>query len=258
MSASPEILRSDKDGLCVLTLNRPHKLNSLTVSLFEALLLQLEEIAISTATIGCVVLRAAGRCFSAGHDLADLEAGETAPVPQFQAHVIEKLQNLPMPVIAAVHSHCYTGALELALGADLIVATQNARFADTHAKWSLTPIWGLSQRLPRRVGIAKAREMMFTCRTYTAAEAERMGLVNLVVPDDSLDAEVEKMARMILEQSWFSHRALKKLLRETDGMPIGAGLAHEIYYGAGFGPDFQSRINAFLSKKNNAPGIPTV
>src|SRR3546814_13713336 len=72
------------------------------------------------------------------------------------------LEVLPKPVIAAVHGHCYTGALEVALACDLIVAADNARFGDTHAKFAMTPIWGMSQRLPRRVGTATAKRLMFT------------------------------------------------------------------------------------------------
>ena len=86
------------------------------------------------------------------------------------------MELLPKPVIAAVHGHCYTGALEVALAADFIVASTTARFADTHAKWALTPVWGMSQRLPRRVGVSTAKRMMFTGATLKAEEALRVGL----------------------------------------------------------------------------------
>jgi enoyl-CoA hydratase/carnithine racemase len=152
-------------------------------------------------------------------------------------------------VIVAVHGVCYTGALELALAGDLIVAAESARFADTHAKWALTPIWGLSQRLPRRVGAAKAREMMFTCRTYTGRDAVTMGLADSCVEDAALDSPLDGLADEILSQSWFSHRANKRLLRETDGLPLAAGLAHEIYRTEGRGPDMRDRIANFTSRR---------
>ena len=104
----------------------------------------------------CCAARA--EVLSAGHDLKDIAAGEKPPKPWFQGETIEALANLPQPVISAVHGHCYTGALELALGGDMIVASANAKFADTHARWALTPVWGMSQRLPRRVGEAKAKK----------------------------------------------------------------------------------------------------
>ena len=151
-------------------------------------------------------------------------------------------------MIAAVHGPCYTGALELALAGDLLACSENAKFADTHARWALSPVWGMSQRLPRRVGLPKAREMMFTCRTYTGREAQSMGLANICVPDADFDAELEKLAAAILANSWHSHRANKALLVETDGLPLGAGLSYEIARSRGVGPDMAERIAAFQSK----------
>jgi enoyl-CoA hydratase len=249
MAMSGMVLREDRDGLALLTLNRPDKLNSLNVEVFEDLAAHVEALAGETQTVGCVVLRGAGRCFSAGHDLGDIATGEKLPRPHFQSHVIEALANLPQPVVTAVHGHCYTGALELALAGDIILAAEGAKFADTHARWALTPVWGLSQRLPRRVGQAKAHEMMLTCRTFTGAEAAAMGLANACFPDEGFEAAVEAFCRTILENSWFSHRANKRLMTATDGLPLAAGLAHEIYNGEGRGPDMHERIAAFAARK---------
>jgi enoyl-CoA hydratase/carnithine racemase len=242
------VLREDQDGLAMLILNRPEKLNSLNVEMFVELRAHVDRIASETDRIGLVIVRGAGKCFSAGHDLADIAKGERPPRPNFQSDTIEHLANLPQPVISAVHGHCYTGALELALAGDLIVAAESAKFADTHARWALTPIWGMSQRLPRRVGVSRAREMMLTCRTYSGAEAAAMGLANICVPDASFDAELRTLAATILANSWFSHRANKRLMIETDGLPIGAGLSHEVYRNAGVGPDMRDRIAAFNNK----------
>ena len=243
------VLRADAGGVATLTLNRPDKLNSLNVELFSALDAHVRAIAAAPqGSVGAVVLRGAGKCFSAGHDLGDIAAGEKLPVANFQAKVIERLAGLALPVITAVHGHCYTGALELALAGDIILASANAKFADTHAKWALTPVWGLSQRLPRRIGTYKAREMMFTCRTYSGAEAAAMGLANAVIPDDQFDAELARWTAEILANSPFSHAANKRLVTETDGLPIRAGLAHEIYRGEGVGPDMQARISAFTQR----------
>lgn len=243
------VLREDREGLATLTLNRPEKLNALTVALFAQLRAHVEAIARETDRVGLVVLRGAGKCFSAGHDLRDIAHGEAPPKPGFQADTIELLASLPQPVVTAVHGHCYTGALELALAGDLIFAAESARFADTHSRWALTPVWGMSQRLPRRVGLAKAREMMFTARTYTGAEAAAMGLANFCVADDRFDEELERLAREILANSWFSHRENKRLLADTDGMPLRSGLSWEIHRNAGRGPDMQSRIDAFVSRR---------
>ncbi len=244
----PLVIREDRAGLTTLTLNRPEKLNSLNVALFAELRAHVEAIAAQTEQVALVVVRGAGKCFSAGHDLADIAVGEKPPKPSFQADTIELLANLPQPVISAVHGHCYTGALELALAGDLILAADNAKFADTHAKWALTPVWGMSQRLPRRVGLAKSAEMMFTAKTYTAQEALAMNLANFCVPLADFDAEIDKLAQMILANSSFSHRANKALLKETDGMALPAGLSYEIHRSKGRGPDMQERIAAFSNK----------
>lgn len=245
----PTVLRNDSDGLATLTLNRPEKLNALNTEMFERLRDHAREIAAATDVIGCVVLRGAGRCFSAGHDLGSIGQGESGAEHNLQAGVIELLATLPQPVITAVHGHCYTGALELALAGDIILASSNARFADTHGRWGLTPIWGMSQRLPRRIGTYRAREMMFTCRTVEAPEALSIGLANAVIPDAEFDAQVEAYARDVLANSWFSARANKRLLLETDGLPLSAGLAHEVYRNEGRAPDTQQRIGAFAMRK---------
>ena len=242
------VLRQDRDGAATLTLNRPDKLNALNVELFAELDAHVRWIAGETDKVGLVIVRGAGRCFSAGHDLGDIATGEKLPEPFFQSRVIERLADLPQPVISAVHGHCYTGALELALAGDIVVAAEGAKFADTHAKWALTPVWGMSQRLPRRVGTYRAREMMFTCRTVQGPEAAAIGLADVCVPDAEFDARLEALAAQILANSWFSHRANKRLLRETDGLPLEAGLAHEVYRGEGRGPDMAERIAGFQSK----------
>ena len=242
------VLRTDRDGAATLTINRPDKLNALNVEVFVEMDAHVKQLATQTDTVGLVILRGAGRCFSAGHDLGDISVGEKLPEPFYQSKVIERLAGLPQPVISAVHGHCYTGALELALVGDIILAAEGAKFADTHAKWALTPVWGMSQRLPRRVGTYRARELMLTCRTVGGIEAERIGLADICVPDAEFDTRLEALSAQILTNSWFSHRANKALLTETDGLSMAAGLAHEIFRGQGRGPDMQARISGFQNK----------
>jgi enoyl-CoA hydratase/carnithine racemase len=240
-------VREDRDGWCLLTLNRPDKLNSLTVAVFRELRQHVLDLR-DDDRVGCVVLRGAGRCFSAGHDLADIAKGEEVPSPGWHSETLRLMEKLPKPVVAAVHGHCYTGALEVALAADFIVAADDARFGDTHAKWALTPIWGMSQRLPRRVGAATAKRLMFTADMIDAAEAVRIGLVEYAVPADRFDAEIEALAGRITANSAFSHAANKRLLEATDGDPLDAGLQWEVLENAGVGPDAQERIAAFTSR----------
>ncbi len=242
------VLRQDRNGAAYLTLNRPDKLNALNIATFRELRDHVDRLADETDRIGVVVVRGAGKAFCAGNDLAGIAAGDRPPTPFFQSETIEKLANLPQPVITAVHGHCYTGGLELALAGDLIVASQNAKFGDTHARWALTPVWGMSQRLPRRVGPAAARRMMFTCRTVAGAEALSIGLADYCFADAGFDQELDALVDEMLALSWFSHRANKKLMMDTDGLPLSAGLAHEIYKSAGRGPDSEARIAAFMAR----------
>lgn len=233
------VLRDDAGGVATLTLNRPDKRNALDIEVFGALEAFLDDIAARPDEIGVVVLRGAGSGFSAG---ADISRPARAPRRNYQASVIEKLANLPQPTVAAVHGHCVTGGLELVLATDLIVAAESARFADTHARFALVAGWGMTQRLPRRVGTYKAREMMFTAREYSGREAQAMGLATLCVADAELDKAVGELIAGIMAGSWFSHREHKRVLLRTDGMTLADGLADEAYRVAvRVGPDFRER-----------------
>lgn len=241
------VLRSDRDGLVTLTLNRPEKLNALTPELFLELDQHVDDIASSIDTVGLVVMRGAGRAFSAGNDLSRLavrstEAGRATPP---QARTIEKLADLPQPVVVAVTGFCLTGALELALAGDLIVASESAVFSDTHATWGLTPRWGMSQRLPRRIGRSKAMEMMLTARRYSGSAALEMRLADHCWSDSEFEEQLSILTSEILAGSWFTQRAAKKILAQTEGLALAQGLAHEAHYGEGAAPDSKERIARF-------------
>jgi enoyl-CoA hydratase len=243
---SERVTRHDADGLCTLTLNRPDKLNALDTPGFEALDAHLAALEGQPNNIGCVVLRGSGRGFCAG---ADLNAMGKVPVPPtFKPGVIERLGKLPQPVIAAVHGVCFTGGLELALACDFIVADSTARFADTHGKWGLVGAWGISQRLPRRIGVAAAKHMMMTARTVDAGEAKATGLVDLLALEGGLDERVARLAADVLANSWHTNFAVKRLMRETDGMSLAGGLAHEHRHYPGNAPDYEERIARFSKK----------
>jgi enoyl-CoA hydratase len=240
--------RDDKDGIAFLTLNRPQALNALSPALFVQLRNHIDAIAGQTDSVGCVVLQAEGRSFSAGNDLRAIQAGERAPSPTFQADTIVALERLPQPTIAAVQGHCYTGALELALGCDLLICSQSARFADTHGKFSMTPLWGMSQRLPRRIGPLRAKEIMFTGRVVEGAEAAAIGLANLVVPDAELHARTEQLARQIVANSWHTLRADKMLVDGSQNLGLTDGMAFERANSPGRGPDMEERLMKFAAK----------
>ncbi|MEO9255097.1 MAG: enoyl-CoA hydratase/isomerase family protein [Tepidiformaceae bacterium] len=242
------VLRNDQDGVSTLTLNRPAQLNALSPNLFIELRTHLDAIAAATDSIGCVILRGAGKSFSAGNDIKAIQTGERAPSPHFQAETLDAIGALPQPVIAAVQGHCYTGALELMLACDLCVAAESARFADTHGRWSMTPTWGMSQRLWRRIGPLKAKEMMFTGHPLSGAEALAAGLVNVCVPDTELETATNALAASIIANSWHTVRADKRLVNEGQQYTLAEGLAFERKTSPGAGPDMAERLQSFGAK----------
>jgi enoyl-CoA hydratase len=241
------VVRENHAGVTVLTLNRPEKLNALSKDLIEALEEHVDAIARETKSVGLVILRGAAGNFSSGHDMQEVLAQVKAHAkPHHYVEVIDKVANLPQPVIAAVQGHCSTGALELALAGDLIVAAESARFCDAYARWGLTPIWGLSLRLPHRIGTSKASEMMFTCRTYSGREAQEMHLVNFCYPDEQFEAELAALAADILANSWYSNQVDKRALLESDGLTLREANALGLFKNEGLAPDAAQRVARFF------------
>ncbi len=238
------VLRENRDAVATLTLNRPEVLNAISAESFRALRGHAEAIAAQGDDIGCVVLRGAGKCFSVGADLkAFKERKPTHPDPtQFNRATMTYLAALPQPLIAAVHGHCVTGGLELALTADIIIAADNVRFADTHQKWGLHAGWGLTQRLPRRIGTAMAKEMMFSGRDVFADEALRMGLVNRVVPAAELEAVVHTLAAQIAAHPHNVTRWNKRMIDGGRDLPLDRALAYEVDHNPGRNADLEDRL----------------
>jgi enoyl-CoA hydratase/carnithine racemase len=243
------VLREDHHGTATLTLNRPEKFNALSKDVFELLEEHADRIARETRTIGLVVLRGAGGNFSSGYDMQEiLEHVRAHAKPHYHSEVIQKIANLPQPVISAVQGYCSTGALELALAADLIVASASARFSDVYARWGLTPVWGLSLRLPHRVGAAKASEMMLSCRTYSGAQAQAMQLANFCFADDSFDAELALLTQDILANSWYSNQVNKRALMQIDGLSLHDAHSLELFKNEGLAPDAEQRVARYFEK----------
>jgi enoyl-CoA hydratase/carnithine racemase len=250
---NPLVRRHDSHGVATLTLDRPEKLNALSKDMFEALEEHVDAIAREVRTIGLVVLRGAGGNFSAGYDMAEvLQHVKAHAKPHFHSEVIQKVANLPQPVISAIEGHCSTGAMELALAADLIVAAESARFSDVYARWGLTPVWGLSLRLPHRIGTAKASEMMFTCRTYSGRQAEAMHLANFCFSEETFDAALQSLADDILANSWYANQVNKRALIEIDGLSLHEAHRLELFKNEGLAPDAAARIGKFMAKSKPA------
>ena len=210
------VLLSVDGPVATLTLNRPDKLNALIPDMFARIRTHLEGLT-SASDVCCLVLQGSGRSFCAGHDLDAIASGQEEQYEQYEAETIDLIESFVLPTIAKIHGYCITGGLELALACDLLVCSNDAKFADTHGKWGLVPAWGISGRLPERVGLARAKELSFTSRVIDGATAMLIGLVNRSVAEGSLDDEVAELAHEIAQNSRESNRIFKSLYRNSLG-----------------------------------------
>jgi enoyl-CoA hydratase len=240
-------------GVARITLNRPQVMNAFTLAMLGEL-----KTAVETAgqdqEIGVVVITGAGRAFSSGADLASMgdlklingRVGQA--FDQAANSAIEAIQTVPKVVIAAINGYCLTGALEIALACDLLIASEDAKFSDTHVRWGIRPSWGMSQRLPRRVGWIKAKELSFTADMITASDAERIGLVNKVVPAAKLEESVLEIAGKVLSNSLEAVVAYKYLYNQGMKQTLEEGLELEARTDFIIS-DTARRIDSFLNKK---------
>ncbi len=189
---SSSVLRVEKShSIATVTLNRPEAMNALSAELRPDLGKALRNIQ-EDPDILVAILTGAGRAFCAGMDMKELSGGGPADAREQRSageteEMREAIEAFEGPIIAAVNGHAVTGGFELALACDLIIASTEAKFADTHARVGMLPGWGLSQELPRLIGVARAKEISFTGNYITAAQAYEWGLVNRVVaPEDLL------------------------------------------------------------------------
>jgi len=226
------IIYERKDGVARVTINRPAVMNALTPTLLAEMKAAVLESG-RDREVKVIVLTGAGRAFSAGVDLValgerKLERGKVGPILDDPARdLIEAIQDVPKIVIAVVNGFCITGAMEIVLGCDLIIASEEAKFGDTHARWGLRPTWGMSQRLPRAVGMLKAKELSFTADLITGKEAQQLGLVNMAVPPDKLEETVQQLIEKLTANSMASLAAYKYLYNQGMKDTLQKGLELE-------------------------------
>ncbi len=190
--SEPVLLVERDAAVATLTLNRPKAMNALSKELRRALLEAFGALS-ADPEVRVVILTGAGdRAFCAGLDLKELSGqGDAGPsdagrVVSGGGDLVAAIEGLDRPVIGAINGVAITGGFELALACDVLVASTDARFADTHARVGIMPGWGLSQKLPRLIGVYRAKELSLTGNFIGAEQAERWGLVNRVVPPADL------------------------------------------------------------------------
>ena len=223
--ASPVVRYAASAGVATITLDRPDARNALNAALvieLDAALTRAED----DPAVAAIVLTGADPAFCAGIDIKEFTA--TGRPPAGASDLILRVADLAKPTIGAVNGPVFTGGLELALGLDVLIASERARFADTHAKVGILPGGGMTARLPRAVGPRVAMDMSFTGRVLDADEALRHGLVSRVVAHDELLPTAQALGELIAGRDAGVLRELKKLYRVSRDSTLKEALDHEV------------------------------
>jgi enoyl-CoA hydratase len=220
------LLVEKSGGIATITLNRPEALNALNGELRLAIERAFRDLAVDSE-VRAAILTGAGRAFSAGIDLKELSSAPLERSGAAEYDMIGAIHEFGAPLIGAINGHAITGGFELALACDLLVASESAIFGDTHARVGIVPGWGLSQKLPRLIGIARAKELAFTGNFIGAEQAERWGLVNRVVPAPDLLPACRRLAQDMLSCDPPSLRRYKQMIDTGYAGTFADGMALE-------------------------------
>jgi len=243
-----------EDRLAIVTVNRPDALNALNSSVLRELSMAIEHLSMA-ADVGAIILTGAGdRAFVAGADIKEmvgLSALEMRAFSEAGRRLGDAMAACNKPIIAAINGFALGGGCELALACDIRIASDKAKLGQPEVNIGIIPGFGGSQRLPRLVGMGWAAEMIYTGEAIDAATAERIGLVNRVVPAERLLDEAKALARKILEKGPAAIALAKACLRSAWEMPLTAGLDFET---AAFGVvgstrDKEEGMRAFIEKR---------
>jgi len=257
------LLREASDGIAVLTLHRPEKLNALNYALIDSLRAALDELE-TDASVRAVILTGSGdRAFSAGADIAEFAASVEGGVERALREFVRRGQGLtrqiesyPKPLIAVVNGIAFGAGCEIAEAAPLAVASDRARFAKPEIRLGFPPPFGGTQRLPRLVGRKRALEMILTTEAIDAQKAASIGLVNRVVEHGALLAEARRLADQIIRHSPAAVAACLRSVTRGLNVSIDEGLAIEAMHFASMVPtsDICLGIGSFLSRRMRAVG----
>ncbi len=209
------VLTETMNGVLIITLNRPSKLNSMTLDMLEIIGEALDEAA-NDKDVRCVLFKGMGdRAFSSGADFMDfpsLSVDKARRIPLTGHRVFRKILELPKPVVAAINGWCFGGGNELIQFCDFKIASEKARFGQTEVNLGLAPGWGGTYMLPKLVGRTAAKELMMTGKVITAEEAKRIGLITEVYPASEFKEKVEEYVKKLVEGPLVSLASMKRLL----------------------------------------------
>ena len=247
-------LYETEDGMATITINRPKALNALNKQAVQEISSRLDE-AEEDETVKVIVITGAGdKGFCVGLDLKSvrgISAVDGMNLSLRGQKLTKKIEELRKPVIAAINGYALGGGLEMAMACDLRIASENARLGQTELNVGLIPGWGGTQRLPRLVGRAMAKELIFTAKMIDAKTAKQLGLLNEVVPPDELKSAVKKFAAELLTKPPVGLQLAKQLINSSIETDLTKGLVQEAQ---AFGvlastEDFNEGVAAFIEKR---------
>jgi len=247
-------LYEKSEGIATITINRPEALNALNAETVREIMARLKD-AENDETVKVIVITGAGeRAFSAGADLKMMKGvspAEAVELSRLGQRLTNQIEALGKPVIAAINGYALGGGLELAMACDLRVASENAQLGQPEINVGLIPGWGGTQRLPRFVGKGIAKEIIFTGKRIDAKTAERLGLLNAVVPADQLKVKVKELATKLIGKPPIAIKLSKALVNNSTETHPDVGLWQEA---EAFGivastEDFKEGVTAFLEKR---------
>lgn len=221
------VLLEKHDGYALITLNRPEDMNALSRELRKQFVAAFEDCN-ADDTIRVVILTGNGRAFCAGFDLKELGSDHADNAAEEVNNAMARaMADFRGPIIGAINGHAVTGGFELALACDVLLASEHARFADTHARVGILPGWGLSQKLPRLIGLSRAKEISLTGAPVFAQQAYEWGLVNHVLPAEELLPKAVEIAENMcacIPQVMLAYRGM---IDEGFSMPLDEALQWE-------------------------------
>ncbi len=224
---SNSLVKLTRDGeIATVTLNRPETLNALSQGLIQQLSDTFEQLQ-RDKTIAVVILTGSGKGFCSGLDLKELSKTGLNNFMQFDSDFRATINNFDRPIIGAINGVAATGGFELALWCDMLIASTQAKFIDTHTHVGLVSGWGLSQLLQRIIGLNRARELHFTGNPLNAVQAERWGLVNRVVEPEQLLTTCQQLAMDMASCDRNTLIRMKRVITDGSKMPLGAALDYE-------------------------------
>lgn len=248
------LIQQNSNGVSLLQLNRPQKKNALNIELRNEIEDAIEQIA-RDQSIRVVVLTGGNEFFCAGADIGEIQESPNAEGAYHHARefqlLFERIEALPQPVIAAVAGFALGGGCELTLACDFRIASEGAKFGLPEIKIGAFPGGGGTQRLPRLIGVAKAKEMIFTGEPITAEEALSLGLVHKVVPRERLTDEAKNFAARLASLPRLALQASKTLINRSLEVDLASGLEMEArsFGGLALTHDLNEGTKAFLEKR---------